>query len=173
MPALRNSSTSLKSWRVMPPSNTILTRAFADHRHRARKRDLPFTLTREQFCALVSQPCTYCGGHSFRNHFTTAKLPPEACNGVDRIDSSAGYTPANSVPCCATCNRAKSDMPVTAFISWLFAIRQYKAECALPQRNCVLCGSSALDNRNAVFCVDCAAGGGVDSALEDGEQPGE
>jgi hypothetical protein len=71
--------------------------------NRAQKRDLPFTLTYEQFRALVGQPCHYCGG----------SVP---VIGVDRLDNEEGYTPENTVPACPACNTWKSVMTVDEFV---------------------------------------------------------
>lgn len=35
--------------------------------------------------------------------------------GVDRVDSSKGYTIDNVVPCCDICNRMKLDKDITEF----------------------------------------------------------
>lgn len=40
-------------------------------------------------------------------------------NGIDRIDSKAGYSPDNTLPCCQFCNRAKMGKPVEEFESWV------------------------------------------------------
>ena len=36
-------------------------------------------------------------------------------NGIDRIDSSKGYSVDNCVPCCAKCNYAKHDLSIDDF----------------------------------------------------------
>ena len=41
------------------------------------------------------------------------------CNGIDRIDSSQGYTNENSVPCCTFCNFAKHTMGKDDFLAWV------------------------------------------------------
>ena len=40
-------------------------------------------------------------------------------SGVDRIDSSKGYTKDNVVPCCGKCNRMKGDLPQDKWIQHL------------------------------------------------------
>lgn len=69
------------------------SRAKAD----AKKRSVPFKLTREEFLVLRSKPCTYCGGPL-----------PEAAAGLDQKVAGLGYTKENAVPCCTVCNRAKA-----------------------------------------------------------------
>jgi hypothetical protein len=68
-------------------------------------RNITLDLTFEQFQPLINAPCTYCG--------------QESCRGVDRIDSSKPYTVENSIPCCFTCNRMKSEMSQEDFIQHL------------------------------------------------------
>jgi hypothetical protein len=65
----------------------------------ARKRGLRFTLTKEQYAALISQPCVY----AIQNETGIR-------TGVDRKDSAKGYTITNCVPCCHRHNTAKSDV---------------------------------------------------------------
>lgn len=48
---------------------------------------------------LISNSCEYCNGPL-----------PKAGHGLDRIDSSKGYTRDNVAPCCNTCNMTKSNV---------------------------------------------------------------
>lgn len=66
-----------------------------------------FQLTRRQFDRLVQENCLY-GGES-----------PDPLNGIDRVDNSIGYTQENCVPCCAQCNRAKSNLSKDVFLAWV------------------------------------------------------
>jgi hypothetical protein len=60
----------------------------------APQRGKDFDLTFDQYLQLVhSGACHYCGG----------VLPPTG-GGLDRKDSSQGYTYDNCVPCCSACN---------------------------------------------------------------------
>jgi 5-methylcytosine-specific restriction endonuclease McrA len=74
----------------------------------ARHRSISFTLTPGEFEQLWQQPCSYCG-----DEILTV--------GIDRIDSSKGYSQDNCVPCCKRCNAMKSDMSIGEF---LYAIRK-------------------------------------------------
>ena len=47
------------------------------------------------------------------------------CNGIDRIDSSKGYTVENSVPCCKYCNTAKNTMSVDEFLKWIGRVYKF------------------------------------------------
>lgn len=69
---------------------------YSQYKHSAKKRNLKFTLTIEEFSKFKAVPCHYCGD-VLENY------------GIDRVDSSVGYVDGNIVPCCETCNRMKSD----------------------------------------------------------------
>jgi hypothetical protein len=72
---------------------------YANFRTAARRRGLRVQLSFEQFAAIRTEPCVYGGGH-----------PPEIRIGLDRKENDIGYTPKNSVPCCARHNGIKSDV---------------------------------------------------------------
>jgi len=61
-----------------------------------------FELTKEEFLKLLLSPCHYCGGDGY---------------GVDRKDSSVGYSKENSLPCCSQCNYMKRDFNYDVFLS--------------------------------------------------------
>jgi hypothetical protein len=100
----------------------------AHKRTRARSKNLPkqydaairgkysayrqrgMTLSIEEFHALVTTPCTYCG------------LEPETYHGIDRIDSDFGYENGNIVACCWICNRMKNNMSVKEFLDHIEAV---------------------------------------------------
>lgn len=92
----------------------------------ARLRKLPFELTREQFLHLVVQPCVYCGDALGNVHVSRHGTGDFRYTGLDRVDSSLGYTLSNAAPCCRVCNVAKSNLPVGDFLAWAdrLSIRQ-------------------------------------------------
>lgn len=59
-------------------------------------------LTKDQFKTLTDQVCHYCQKHSEGRSFT----------GLDRIDNTQGYAPANVVPCCKQCNYQRQDWTI-------------------------------------------------------------
>jgi len=73
-------------------------------------------LSFEEYVTLSSKPCFYCGlessnktcdtKHNRLKHSDAVVLH----NGLDRVDSSFGYTRENVVTCCKECNRAKNTM---------------------------------------------------------------
>lgn len=77
-----------------------------------------FDLTLEDFVALVQSNCYYCGeepaiskGHKDWSAYVK-------CNGLDRVDSTRGYTKDNVVACCRICNMAKGALSREEFIAW-------------------------------------------------------
>ncbi len=94
------------------------TRAYNNMRHRERRKGRELGLTRAQAAELFAKPCHYCGYSGKRKVRFDGILRVTYCNGIDRVDSSIGYTPHNTVPCCRTCNIAKSDLTVEQFKGW-------------------------------------------------------
>ena len=78
------------------------------------KRGLEFTLTKEQYDELIYKPCYLCG---FKNIVG---------NGLDRQDSSIGYTYENVLPCCSTCNMMKAFYNKDDFIKQVKKIANFK-----------------------------------------------
>lgn len=79
----------------------------------ATRRHIPVLITFEQFCEMSQKPCHYCKGPL-----------PETGSGIDRKKNSLPYTEQNSVPCCAVCNRIKSDSVSEAEMLNLMAFRE-------------------------------------------------
>ena len=78
----------------------------------ARRRNLEFNLTKEQFFDIVTKPCIYCGTDKSQIYRRDDKRRNGAFiyTGIDRYDTKKGYTVENCVPCCTKCNRIKLDM---------------------------------------------------------------
>ena len=103
----------------MQPGNSKcgFSKMFGDYRRSAKKRNLPFELSKQEFRILTKQFCWYCGleptnmfrDHGCRNFYLS--------NGVDRVDNSKGYTWENCITACKTCNRMKSDLSGEQFIA--------------------------------------------------------
>lgn len=72
---------------------------FAQLKTRAKIRKILVTITLEQYVRIHSSLCFYC----------SSPLPVKGY-GIDRKNSSEGYTIENSVPCCGNCNAVKNDI---------------------------------------------------------------
>ena len=73
-----------------------LAHRYSNVQSRALHYGHAFTLTKEQFAALINQPCGYCGGAT-----------PKTSGGLDRMDNTRGYELDNVIPCCVFCNKLK------------------------------------------------------------------
>ena len=102
-----------------------LTTLIAQYRCRAKKQGYSFTLDDASFCLVTSSPCYYCGVLPTKTRTGTNGDRPYSWNGIDRQDSSQGYELWNCVPCCPTCNFAKSDMTPNEFHAWLDRVSVY------------------------------------------------
>jgi hypothetical protein len=80
----------------------------------AKKRNLEFSLTSEEFKEILNKNCRYCGDSKSR--------------GIDRVDNRIGYTTSNSVPCCYMCNRMK----------WVWTEEQFKGRIKQIYKNLYL-----------------------------------
>lgn len=78
------------------------TRRWAAYRDKSKNRGLEFDLPLQTFHALIESPCHYCGDEG---------------GGIDRIDSSKGYTPNNTVSCCWVCNAMKNNHTTEVWLS--------------------------------------------------------
>lgn len=95
----------------------VLTNILNSYRQNAKVANREFLLSREEFEKLILSPCKYCGD---TQSITTTGVNGELKhNGIDRVNSSIGYTVENSVACCSTCNYAKSDRSLEDFYSWM------------------------------------------------------
>jgi hypothetical protein len=72
---------------------------FTSLRRRVAAKSMKLLISFEEFQTLRNQPCVYGGG-----------TRPDIKVGIDRKDSSIGYTVKNCAPCCARHNLIKSDI---------------------------------------------------------------
>lgn len=77
---------------------------FSKYKYGAKLRDLNFSLTKEEFMTFWQVPCFYCG-----DSIETI--------GLDRMDSSKGYTLDNVVSCCFPCNEFKRRRDYSQFVT--------------------------------------------------------
>lgn len=89
------------------------------------KRGKENTLTVEQFGEIVSKNCVYCNSPPPLRSYVGREM---YANGVDRVNSSLGYTVDNCVPCCMRCNYMKSDMNLPDFLDQIEKIYRWKKQ---------------------------------------------
>jgi hypothetical protein len=107
----------------LAPGRYARNQVCKDYRVSARRRGLCWELTDDDFDRLTSQACFYCGLQP--STVAVKKRSEFLYSGIDRKDSSLGYTPANTVPCCETCNRAKRAMPYDEFMAWIARLIEF------------------------------------------------
>ncbi len=103
----------------LAPGEAALNDLLGRYKRQAKKRGIPFRLSKADFRELVTQDCHYCGESP--NQVVQARYGRNggvSYNGVDRVDNAKGYDEGNVVPCCGQCNRAKTNLTVAAFIEW-------------------------------------------------------
>lgn len=110
--------------RPLPGGRAARNRVLRYYRQGAARRGLSWDLSDAEFDRLISQPCVYCGQPPAISKAARSSAP-FYCNGIDRVDSSLGYTPENSVSCCTICNKAKGDMSYDAFMAWISRLTEY------------------------------------------------
>jgi len=93
---------------------------FCFYKTQAKRRELDFELTKEQFYEITQRDCYYCGAKP-SNKLTGHKscYGEYIYNGIDRMDNTGSYIMGNVVPCCKDCNRAKGKLTVQEFKDWI------------------------------------------------------
>jgi hypothetical protein len=76
-------------------------RRFASTKWQARKRELEFSISLEEFIVETEKPCEYC------NNLLGKKSV--YASGLDRKDNNKGYTIDNVCSCCWVCNSIKGE----------------------------------------------------------------
>ena len=77
----------------------------------AKKRDMEFTLSFDEYFIISRLPCRYCGH--------------QGPNGIDRVNNEQGYTKENSGPCCTICNRMKLNYTPKQFLQHITSVVSY------------------------------------------------
>lgn len=119
----------LRKNEYQPPTLTSTKNSVKSfYKNGAKRRNLEWNLSDEDFSNLIFDKCFYCGAEpkeynsdKFANH---TNLPFKR-NGIDRIDTSKGYSMENCVTCCETCNRMKLNYSQSDFINHIYKIKNY------------------------------------------------
>lgn len=98
---------------------------FNSYKRGAKYRGLEFHLTKDEFRYLTAQNCHYCGASPMNSHQSNGCVGEYVYNGIDRVDSAVGYIKENCVPCCAICNRAKTNRNRGEFMDWIIKVYNY------------------------------------------------
>jgi CRISPR/Cas system CSM-associated protein Csm3 (group 7 of RAMP superfamily) len=99
-------------------------RVYSEYGRKAAAKKRKFLLNIDEVYRLIYSRCFYCdapGSNKWKIDWSGSKRHVKY-NGIDRINSAKGYTQYNVVPCCITCNRAKSDLSTKKFLNWVKVI---------------------------------------------------
>ncbi len=103
----------------LPAGEARLNALLRAYRQNAASRNLEWRLTDEEFKYQVRQPCFYCEAPpaALPMHRGWSYNGTTSANGLDRIDSSAGYTRDNVRTCCSLCNSMKSNRDTETYVA--------------------------------------------------------
>ena len=114
--------------------NALLKVQYSHLKRRDVNKGFAETISFEVFSRLSKSPCRYCGleySKEIEDRLSESKKQKRLsdyvlkCNGIDRIDSSKGYTLENSVACCKYCNTAKNTMTESEFYNWIKMVYEF------------------------------------------------
>ena len=97
-------------------------KVFHSYYRGAKRRNLEFLLSIDEFKDITSKNCVYCGIEPSK--ISKTKFSIYTYNGIDRKDNLIGYILENSLPCCTLCNKAKRDLDYNIFIDWIKQIKK-------------------------------------------------
>jgi hypothetical protein len=107
---------------------------FRTYKSQARRRNLEWCLTIDEFKNITQLDCFYCGekpsNKAWRQRYYRG--PDYIYNGIDRKDNNLGYEHGNVLPCCRTCNRMKSNYSYDDFLKKIHNIYKHIFKVARP-----------------------------------------
>jgi hypothetical protein len=104
---------------------------YSSYKRSRNAKKLGFSLTLDQVYQLTSSVCAYCGGGPRLERCGRGKSTGYRYNGIDRVVNSIGYTLANCLPCCVTCNVAKSNMTPAEWAAYLLRMGHYRLRVSM------------------------------------------
>lgn len=103
--------------RRLEKGEASFNRLYEVYKRHAIKRNLEFSLTKEEFKILTKQNCQYCGTKPSQSYKQTKDTNGSYIyNGVDRVNNFKGYILDNCVSCCGKCNKMKNAASLDEFI---------------------------------------------------------
>jgi hypothetical protein len=91
----------------LPAGISSFNKIFTVYKSGAKKRNLKFELTENQFKKLIDSNCFYCNICPQQKNFDKKRNGNYTYNGIDRVDNKKGYLIDNCVSCCGKCNEMK------------------------------------------------------------------
>lgn len=113
----------------LPKGEASFNALYKSYKYGAERRNLSFSLSKEEFRFMVQRSCHYCGAQPSNEFVVSSRSKGKlytngafTYNGLDRMDNAQGYTSENVVACCEDCNRAKRSMSKDQFLGLVVRI---------------------------------------------------
>lgn len=112
---------------------TYYERRFKEYQQSAKKRNIDWNLTLQEFINIATQKCHYCGEDPIYQYRIIGNKTEtgDIINGIDRVDSSKGYNINNCVPCCTHCNVMKMHYSEKEFLNKVMQIYNHRIKQGL------------------------------------------
>lgn len=119
----KNKTLSCGCWNAdkqkLLPTLAAKRACFVSRRCDAKRRQLSWSLTLEQYSEITQKNCYYCNKIPSNEYGSNMYNGNYKYSGIDRIDNLLGYEYHNCVPSCKECNAAKGMMSTAEFIQWI------------------------------------------------------
>lgn len=109
--------------RVFPGRPSWVSYFLNSYLSTCKRTNRVFELTLDEVEHLATSDCHYCGAAPSKRKIVSTEY---VVNGIDRKDSSLGYTSDNCVPCCPLCNQMKMDTPYEQFLEQVQRINEHR-----------------------------------------------
>lgn len=110
-----------------PKGESAFNSVYSSYKSGARKRELDFKLTKEEFKELISDNCSVCGVEPDKTYKARQYTNGEyKYNGIDRVDNNIGYIKENCVTMCTPCNFGKHSLSQEKFMNWIERLVRYQ-----------------------------------------------
>ncbi len=111
---IKSCSCSKKRKPRLSKEKSTFNSLYSAYKRKAKKREIFFDLSMDDFLKLVKSNCDYCNEIPLQKHSKFFLY-----NGIDRVNNKKGYITSNCVACCKRCNRAKDIMDTKEFFHWV------------------------------------------------------
>jgi hypothetical protein len=108
----------------LPTGESAFNSLLSNYKLSAKRRHIEFKLTKEEFRTLTLQPCHYCGAQPGQTYKPRRSNGEYVYSGIDRQNSTKGYTTSNCVSCCGICNKMKMELSTDVFLGQVKKIVQ-------------------------------------------------
>lgn len=120
---------NLKDKSTIQKTSSVYNYLYSSLKSACQRVKREFKLTKPEAIELYKSNCFYCDSAP-SNVFKSANIDGFTLKytGIDRVDSSKGYTTDNVVPCCYKCNRAKMNLSQDEFYNLISNIYHFRVQ---------------------------------------------